>query len=123
MASGIHRTAPVGGPAGQGEFLNQVVAAPLGPGVPAPRALLRGCLAIEAARGRIRRVRWGARTLDLDILLDGRRIVDEGGLRIPHPRLAERRFVLAPLCEILPDLPHPEFGRSFRELLRALAAS
>lgn len=122
-ASRLHATAPVGGPPGQGAFLNQVVAAPLHEGTPPPRQLLAACLEIEASRGRVRRERWGPRTLDLDILLYGRQVVDEEGLRIPHPRLAERRFVLAPLCEILPDEEHPAFGRSFRDLLASLDGS
>ena len=80
------------------------------------RALLDGLLAIERARGRRRNgPRWGPRVLDLDILLYGERSFDEDGLRIPHPRIAERAFVLMPLADLDPDLVVPGHGR-VREL-------
>jgi dihydroneopterin aldolase / 2-amino-4-hydroxy-6-hydroxymethyldihydropteridine diphosphokinase len=98
--SDVFETAPVGGPDGQGAYLNMVVemATALD-----PYALLRHCRRIEAEGHRERRVHWGPRTLDLDILFyDDVTIVDEL-LTIPHPRLAERRFVLAPLAQIAPQ--------------------
>ena len=76
-----------------------------------PRALLEQLLAIEHAAGRIRSAdRWGPRVLDLDILLHGERVLDDPGLRVPHPRLAQRAFVLVPLAEIAPDLQVPGIG-------------
>lgn len=116
--SALHETAPVG-PAPQGPYLNAaaIVRTSL-----APRALLDRLLAIEQARGRRRdpSVRWGPRTLDLDILLIGPIEIDEPGLRIPHPRLAERAFVLAPLAEVLPDAIIPGLNASARDLLARL---
>ncbi len=81
------------------------------------RALLDGLLAIERARGRRRDgPRWGPRVLDLDILLYGERSFDEDGLRIPHPHIAERAFVLMPLADLDADLVVPGQGR-VRELV------
>jgi 2-amino-4-hydroxy-6-hydroxymethyldihydropteridine diphosphokinase len=76
-----------------------------------PRALLEQMLAIEHAAGRIRSGdRWGPRVLDLDILLHGERVLDYPGLHVPHPRLAQRAFVLVPLAELAPDLQVPGIG-------------
>src|SRR4051794_40453299 len=68
------------------------------------RALLDLCLSIERERGRVRDVRWGPRSLDVDVLTYGAETIDEPGLVIPHPRLAERAFVLLPVAQIAPDL-------------------
>jgi 2-amino-4-hydroxy-6-hydroxymethyldihydropteridine diphosphokinase len=68
-----------------------------------PRALLEACLAVERALGRERIERWGPRTIDIDILLFGTETVEEPGLSIPHPRLVERAFALAPLVDVWPD--------------------
>jgi 2-amino-4-hydroxy-6-hydroxymethyldihydropteridine diphosphokinase len=85
-----------------------------------PRGLLDRLLAVERELGRTREgPRFGPRTIDLDLLLYGDRTVDEPGLRVPHPRLRERRFVLEPLCDLDPDLVVPGAG-PVRVLLAAL---
>jgi 2-amino-4-hydroxy-6-hydroxymethyldihydropteridine diphosphokinase len=86
----------------------------------APRELLDTLLAVERELGRERRERWGPRTIDLDLLLYGERVVDEPGLAVPHPRLHERRFALEPLAELAPDAVVPGRG-TVAELLRALS--
>lgn len=89
-------------------------------GIRGPRELLAGLLAIEEGLGRTRGVRWEARTLDLDLLDFGGMRIDEPGLELPHPRLLERAFVLAPLCEIYPGWRHPVTGVSACEAFSAL---
>jgi 2-amino-4-hydroxy-6-hydroxymethyldihydropteridine diphosphokinase len=91
----------------QGEFVNAVceVDTHLGPG-----ELLARLKAIEAGLGRKQRFRWGPREIDLDILFYGDRVMAEDTIRIPHPYVCERIFVLAPLAEIVPGLVHPETG-------------
>ena len=85
-----------------------------------PRQLLTALLAIEQELGRVRdSKRWGPRTVDLDLLVYGDEVVEEPGLRVPHPRLAERRFALEPLAELDPALVIPGRGR-VSELLAAL---
>ena len=83
------------------------------------RDVLAGLLAVEQELGRVRTVRYGPRTCDLDILLAGAEIVDEPGLAVPHPRLAERRFALEPLVELDPGLRLPD-GRPLSGLLEAV---
>ena len=75
-----------------------------------PRPLLEGCLEIERDLGRERRERWGPRVLDLDLLLYAEAVIDLPGLRVPHPRMHERRFVLAPLAEAWPGVVIPGRG-------------
>lgn len=96
-----HTTAPVGGPPGQGDFKNGValVRTHL-----APEALLRGLQAVELLHGRTREVEWGPRTLDLDLLMMGGEVRATAELQLPHPRMCERAFVLAPLAELMPEL-------------------
>ena len=78
----------------------------------APGELLGVLLRVERALGRVRDgTRWGPRTIDLDLLLYGDEVVDEPGLRVPHPRLHERRFALEPLAELAPELEIPGRGR------------
>jgi len=82
-----------------------------------PRELLDSLLEVERSLGRdrSREERWGPRTIDLDLLLYGNEVVDEPGLEVPHPRLAERPFVLEPLLELDPELRLPD-GRALRDL-------
>ena len=113
VVSAFRETEPVGY-RDQPPFLNGVVAVETA--LP-PRALLDRLLAVERALGRERRgPRFGPRTIDLDLLLYGAETVEEPGLTVPHPRLAERRFVLEPLVELDPELVLPD-GRAVRELL------
>ncbi len=77
----------------------------------APSQLLRRLLALEARHGRIRSVRWGARTLDLDLLVWGAKRLRQPSLRLPHPALRRRSFVLYPLAELAPRLNIPGYGR------------
>lgn len=98
--SRVFETDPVGGPEGQGAYLNMVmsVQTPLD-----PYALLRRCQQIESAALRQRVVHWGPRTLDVDLLFYDDVRIDDPQLTVPHPRFAERRFVLAPLEEVAPE--------------------
>lgn len=98
--SPVYETDPVGGPE-QDPYLNLVVALDTRR---SPRQLLEVARRLEAAAGRTRTVRWGPRTLDVDVLLVGDLTVDEPDLTVPHPRMWERRFVLAPLADVAPDL-------------------
>ncbi len=100
----------------QPEFLNAVCRLECRLG---PRQLLERCLEIERSLGRSRRVRWGPRTIDLDILYFGRLRLSEEALTIPHPHLHERRFVLMPLVEISPGWQDPARGLTARRLLQA----
>ena len=104
--SPLRETDPVG-VTDQPQFLNGVAALET---ELAPRELLDVLLAIERRLGRERRERWGPRTIDLDLLLYGDEVIDEDGLKIPHPRLHERRFVLEPLADLAPQLVVPGLG-------------
>jgi 2-amino-4-hydroxy-6-hydroxymethyldihydropteridine diphosphokinase len=115
--SRYHETVPVGGAAPQPLFLN---AAAVGETTQSARALLEALLAIEDERKRERPAPNAPRTLDLDLVLYGDAVIDEPGLTVPHPRFRERRFVLAPLAEVAPDLVDPVTGLSVGELLRRL---
>ena len=111
--SRLYRTAPVGY-VDQPDFIN---ACALVDTRLAPRALLDELLALEKRHGRVREIPNGPRTLDLDIVLYGDRVVDEPGLKVPHPRAHERAFVLTPLVDVWPEAQIPGKGAA-RELLR-----
>ncbi|MGK2959466.1 MAG: 2-amino-4-hydroxy-6-hydroxymethyldihydropteridine diphosphokinase [Acidimicrobiales bacterium] len=102
--SPVYETDPVGGPE-QGAYLNVVIELDTHS---SPQALLACCQRCEEAAGRVRAERWGPRTLDVDVLLVGDVVVDEVDLQVPHPRMWERRFVLAPLRDLAPDLVSAE---------------
>ncbi len=80
--------------------------------------LLQEILSIEKLLGRERKVKWGQRTIDIDILFFGNEIIDRPELKVPHPFIQDRRFALAPMNEIAPDLVHPVFNKTIAQLLR-----
>lgn len=102
--SPVYETEPVGGPEGQAPYLNLVAELWTGR---SPRGLLGVAHRLEASAARERAERWGPRTLDVDVLWVAGEEVDEGDLVVPHPRMGERRFVLAPLADLAPDLVQP----------------
>ena len=116
--SSLYSTAPVGFK-DQPRFANAVVALETHL---SPNDLLDGVLAIEHDFGRDRAASPpnGPRTLDLDILFYGDMVLSQSGLEIPHPRLADRAFVLVPLHEVAPDLRHPRSGKTVAEMLQSL---
>jgi 2-amino-4-hydroxy-6-hydroxymethyldihydropteridine diphosphokinase len=95
--SSVWETDPVGGPSGQGAFLNMVVALET---EKSPRELLELCQSLERAAGRVREEHWGPRTLDVDVILVGDLVVNEPDLVVPHPLWRERAFVVEPLREV-----------------------
>ena len=110
-SSRVYETEPVGGPE-QPDYLNAVIEVRTDL---EPRGLLGVCLDVEATMGRVRSVRWGPRSIDIDVLTYGDETVDEPGLVVPHPRMHERGFVLMPLGELCADPPLPG-GRSLASL-------
>jgi 2-amino-4-hydroxy-6-hydroxymethyldihydropteridine diphosphokinase len=115
--SRLFETAPVGGPDGQGRFLNTVLK--IGTTL-SPHALLAHCMAVEQQFKRERVIRWDARTLDLDVLLYGDEVIATPDLEIPHPRMHQRRFVLVPLADVAAEVTHPVLGESIASLLSRL---
>lgn len=114
--AGLYRTAPVGY-TDQPWFYNSVVELESDL---APLDLLHECQRIEAELGRVRSIRFGPRTIDIDLLLAGDQVIDTPELQLPHPRMHQRRFVLVPLSEIAPDLIHPVENKTVSELRRDL---
>lgn len=110
--SSVYETDPVGGPE-QADYLNAVVVADT---ALTPRVLLERAQAVEEGYGRTRDVRWGPRTLDVDVITVGDLMVDEPDLQVPHPRARERAFVLVPWCEADPDASLPGAGQVQRLL-------
>ena len=113
QVSSLFKTEPVGN-LDQDWFLNCVVEIET---ALEPQQLLAAALAIEKKLKRVRMIKNGPRTIDIDILFYSQRVTNESGLTIPHPRLHQRLFVLAPLEEICPDFVHPVLQRSVKELL------
>jgi 2-amino-4-hydroxy-6-hydroxymethyldihydropteridine diphosphokinase len=114
--SALYETQPVDVP-NQPWFLNCVAAIETDM---TPKELLQLALQVEAMMGRLRMSEKGARKIDIDIVLFGNRVVDEPGLKIPHPEMHRRRFVLEPLVEIVPDALHPDLKKAASELLATL---
>ena len=111
-----YESEPIGPP--QPRYLNAV--AQVGT-LLSPRATLQKLHAIEELLGRMRHERWGSREIDLDLLLFGDRAIEETGLQVPHPMLAQRAFVLVPLAEIAPEAVHPLAKKTAGELLLGLS--
>jgi 2-amino-4-hydroxy-6-hydroxymethyldihydropteridine diphosphokinase len=112
--SSLYQSEPVGGPP-QGPFLNMVVA---GETALSPEELLAVSQQVENKLGRTREVRYGPRTIDIDLLLYGNELRDSAALTLPHPQLHRRLFVLVPLTEIAPATRHPQMQLSAAELRR-----
>lgn len=111
--SSVYETKPWGN-LEQDDFLNQIVIVQT---MMSPQQLLKSLLEIETEMGRMRTEKWAPRLIDLDILYYGQMVINENDLVVPHPFIAERRFTLIPLVEIIPQFKHPVFHRTNSELL------
>lgn len=111
--SSIYETAPVGG-VPQDDFYNMCAVIETDC---SPEEVLDVCQAIEQQLNRVRKIHWGPRTIDLDILLVENEVLDSERLKVPHPYMTERSFVLIPLNEIAPEVVHPEKQRMIKELV------
>ncbi|MBK5101331.1 MAG: 2-amino-4-hydroxy-6-hydroxymethyldihydropteridine diphosphokinase [Desulfobacteraceae bacterium] len=111
--SDFFRTEPVGVEA-QDWYVNGVISLTTDLSV---KELLNNLLAIESGMGRKREKKWDSRIIDLDILLFGEEVIEEKDLRVPHPHMHMRRFVLVPMVQLAPDLIHPVLGITMAELL------
>lgn len=118
--SWLYRTAAVGGPQGQPDYLNAALSldTPL-----SPQALMLALLGAEALSGRVRLERWGPRVLDLDLIGYGDAVLNTPRLTLPHPRAFERPFVLAPLADVAPEWRHPATGETVQSALARLGGS
>jgi 2-amino-4-hydroxy-6-hydroxymethyldihydropteridine diphosphokinase len=112
--SSVYETAPWG-KTDQDHFLNQALELE---SALQPQELLTACLAIEKKIGRVRDEKWGSRTIDIDIIYFNDQVIDSDDLKIPHPRIAERRFVLVPICELAPEFMHPILKKTNALLLK-----
>lgn len=116
--SSWYQTKPIGPP--QPDYLNGCALLQVNL---SPQQLLATLLQVEVKFGRVRREKWGARTLDLDLLLYDDLILDTPNLQLPHPRMKERAFVLVPLAEIAPNWVEPVSGKAIAQLLQAVDCS
>lgn len=114
--SSVYETDPVG-VLDQPKFLNAVLQIETDF---CAQDLLDCLLAVEKRFGRVRKIHWGPRTLDLDILFFRDAIIHQPGLKVPHPHLHEREFVLVPLCDLVPDVIHPILNESLHALAKSL---
>jgi 2-amino-4-hydroxy-6-hydroxymethyldihydropteridine diphosphokinase len=117
LASALYESAAVGGPP-QGAFVNAAIRLE---SALVPQELLRQILAIEQALGRVRRERWGPRTIDVDVLWIQGQALDLEQLTVPHPRLAQRAFALRPLLDVAPEARDPRSGERYAEQLARLS--